>query len=117
MRAGRLASIALLGFVLAWWFAWQVVLPPPLTCDLPQRPELCKATSNATWEGLYWRRPIDIRVHEVPDSWRQSGDPRFTNAEWAVTLRRYADPSWGAACHLVDGHATCYAEQDMGMED
>jgi hypothetical protein len=118
MRVGCLAWVGLVIIVLAWWFAWQVVLPPPVTCELPTRPELCKATLVGHWEGLNWRRPIDIRVHEFPESWRDLPHERFRGAEWGATLGRYLDPPWEAACYLEDdGTATCYAGQFGVSED
>jgi hypothetical protein len=53
----------------------------------------------------------------MPERWRNIGDPRFAHAEWAATLGRYLDPPWEAACYLVKGHATCYAEQYFLTED
>ena len=118
MRFGCLAGIGFIAFVLAWWFAWQVVLPPPVTCELPAQPELCKATLGARWEGLNGRRPVDIRVHEFPDSWRDIPHERFRDAEWGATLGRYLDLSWEAACYLEDdGTATCHAGQYFMSED
>jgi hypothetical protein len=110
----RLALVALLVYPFAWWFAWQTVFPPPLTCDLPQRPELCELTRDARWEGLDGRRPVDIRVHGAPARWANLGyHPQFVDADWGATLGRYLDPEWYAACHLEpDGRATCYAVQD-----
>ncbi|MEO6578735.1 MAG: hypothetical protein ABIO99_07560 [Candidatus Limnocylindria bacterium] len=114
--AGKvLVAIALLvGLLVARDAAWAWVYPPPVTCEVADA-RLCDLTLHAEMRWITGPRPESIRVYDVPARWRSlTGNPRFSNAEWAARFDLEFDPEYDAACYREsESHAVCYLDYAM----
>jgi hypothetical protein len=101
-----------LAFGSLWYLGWQWVLPPAISCSVPDE-EQCERTAEVTtsWYQLTGR-PTAIDIRPVPQKWKSSSHPGV-GADWAAKVERFLQEPVLAGCGYDSSRVGCWVVESV----